>query len=123
MVLLVDNTAGAAMVTKLEEIDKKIREMEQEIKFEVFCDRFKSAYVRYLFFIDNIKATAVDQVNKSLAFIKISYRCNRTNNIVTTTPETVYKKIAEYVAISPEDANKWSFCLPNMYYHTRLRRK
>ena len=43
--LLVDKAMDTTMVTQSEEIDKKIREVAQEIKYEVFCDRGKSAYV------------------------------------------------------------------------------
>lgn len=51
MMLLVDNVASTTMVTWSEEIDNKIREMYQEIKFEVFCDRFKNAFVGYFFLL------------------------------------------------------------------------
>ena len=56
-------------------------------------------------------------MSKFLSFIKTSYCCNCTKDIVTTTPDTVYKKMAEYVPILPEDTNKWSFCLPSIYYY------
>lgn len=54
LMLLVDNTIDTTMVAQSEEIDKKIREVAQETKCEVFCDRCKSAYVGDLFSIDDI---------------------------------------------------------------------
>ena len=86
--------------------------MAQEIKSEVICDGFKSTYVGYLFSVDGIETNTVEQVNTSLSFIKMSYRCNCKNNIVTTTPDMVYKMMVEYVLILPADANKWSFLFP-----------
>ena len=61
-------------------------------------------------------------MSKFLSFIKTSYCCNCTKDIVTTTPDTVYKKMAEYVPILPEDANKWSF-VSLVYTITHSRRK
>ena len=37
--------------------------------------------------------------------------------VVSEEPNIVYNKMAECVPILPEDTNKWSFCLPGMYYH------
>ena len=37
--------------------------------------------------------------------------------MVTTTPDTVFKKMVDYVPILPNDSRKWTFCLPTMYYN------
>ena len=38
--------------------------------------------------------------------------------MITTTPDTMFKKMVEYIPVLPNDAKKWTFCLPTMYYDT-----
>ena len=66
----------------------------------------------------DIDAITVGKINKSLSFIKMQYRDNRTNEIVTITPDTVFKKMVHYVPRLPDDATKWLFCLPSMFYNS-----
>jgi len=80
--------------------------------FEVFCDRYQNAHVGDLLSGNNIEAITVEQINKSLSFIKMRYSNNRTNKLVTTTLDTLFKKMVDYVPLLPDDATKWSFCLP-----------
>ena len=37
--------------------------------------------------------------------------------MITTTPGTVFKKVREYVPVLPDNARKWTFCLPSVYYN------
>ena len=112
------NNAGSSNVVKYDDMQKKVKEMGQEIMFEVFCDRYQNAYVGALLSGKDIEAITVEQINKSLSFIKMQYRDNRTNELVTTTPDTVFKKMVDYVPLLPDDATKWSFCLPSMFYNS-----
>ena len=96
----------------------KIKEMSQEILFEVFCDRYNEAYVGDTYSTEDLDFVTVKQVNKSLSCIKIQYKDSRTNKTTTTTPDTVFKKMVEYVPILPNNANKWNFCLPCIYYNS-----
>ena len=86
--------------------------------FEVLCDRYKNAYVGTLLSGKDIEAITVEQINKSLGFIKIQYRDNRIDELVTTTLDTVFKKMVDYVPLLPDDATKWSCCLPSMFYNS-----
>ena len=90
--------------------------MGQEIMFEVFCNRYQKAYVGENLEIKEIESITVEQVAKSLNDIKMQYRDNRLGEVVTTTPNKFYKKMTEYIPILTDDANKWTFCLPNVYY-------
>ena len=45
----------------------------------------------------------------------MQYRDNQTNELVTTTPDTVFKKTVDCVPLLPDDATNWSFCLPSMF--------
>ena len=112
------NNGGSSNVVKYDDMQKKVKEMGQEIMFEVFCDRYQNAYVGALLSGKDIEAITVEQINKSLSFIKMQYRDNRTNELVTTTPDTVFKKMVDYVPLLPDDATKWSFCLPSMFYNS-----
>ena len=38
--------------------------------------------------------------------------------MVTTTLVTVFKKMVDYGPLLPDDATKWSFCLPSMFYNS-----
>ena len=70
------NNAGSSNVVKYDDMQKKVKEMGQEIMFKVFCDRYQNAYVGALLSGKDIEAITVEQINKSLSFIKMQYRDN-----------------------------------------------
>ena len=95
---------------------KQIKEMGQEIMFEVFCNKYQKAYVGGKLSVKEIESITVEQVAKSFSYIKIQYRDNRTGEVVATTRDIVYKKVTEYIPILPDNANEWTFCLSYVYY-------
>ena len=84
--------------------------------FEVFFNRYQKAYVGENLEVKEIRGIMAEHVATLLNYIKMQYRDNRTGDVVITTPNTVYKKIKEYIPILPDDASKWTFCLPKVYY-------
>ena len=94
--------------------------MGQEILFEVSYDRYQNTNVGSSLSGKNIEPITVEQVNKSLNFIKMQYMNNRTNELVTATLDTVFKKMVDYFPLFPDDATKWSFCLPSMFYNSLI---
>ena len=111
------NNAGKSNVIKYDEIQEKLQGMCEEILFEVFCDSYALSYVGNEMSTVDIDGITVEQVNKCLSYIKMQYRDKRSSQLITTTPDTVFKKMHEFIPILPEDASKWSFCLPSIYYH------
>ena len=83
------NNAGKANVVEYDGIQQRIKDMCQEILFEVFCDKYNDAYVGDTYTLEDIESITVDQVHNSLSYIKMQYRDSRTNTTVTTTPDTV----------------------------------
>ena len=110
------NSAGKMNVVNYDTIQQKIKDMAQEILFEVFCHKYTDAYVGTDLDMDKVDTITIEQVSKSLSFIKMQYCKKDTNALITTTPDTVYKKMLELVPILPDDATKRTFCLPTMYY-------
>ena len=111
------NNDGKSNVVEYEGIRKRIKDMCEEIMFEVFCVKYNDAYIGDIYNLEDIGSFTIEQVHKPLTYIQMQYRDCRTNSIVTTTPDTVQKKMSEYVPILPKDANKWYFCLPTVYYN------
>ena len=74
--------------------------------FEVFYNKYQKDYVGRKFPVKEIESSTVKQVAKSLSFTKIQYRNNRTGEIIGTTPDIVYKKMAEYILILSDNTNK-----------------
>ena len=64
------NNAGNANVVEYKGMQKKVKEMGQEIMFEIFCDRYQNAYVEALLSGKDIEAITVEQINKSIGFNK-----------------------------------------------------
>ena len=76
-------------VVKPDDLAKTIQDMCQEIKFEVFCAKLKAAYVGDSHSAEYIQGDTVEQVSKSISFIKIEFRSSTTNKIMVTTPDMV----------------------------------
>ena len=83
--------------------------------FEIFCDRYPEAYIDTAYSVDDIDSTTVEQVSKDLKFTKMQYRENHTDELITMAPNTIYKKMMEYVPILPQEATISSFYLPSIY--------
>ena len=43
---------------------------------------------------------------------------DKTGTLITTTPDTVFNKMLDYLPILPDDASKETFCLPSVYYNS-----
>ena len=56
--------------------------------------------------VKELEIITVEQVAKSLNYINMQYRDNRTGRVVTATPNKCYKKTTEYIPILSDDANK-----------------
>ena len=111
------NNAGQMNIVEYDGLQSKVKAMQQEIYFDSFCDRYQLAYVGAVVDVNELENITMEQVQKSFSFIKMRYMDTRSNEMVTTTPETVYKKFHEYIPLLPNDTNKWSFCISTMYYH------
>ena len=111
------NNIGDVNVVEYEKLQMRINDMCQEIFFEVFCDRYSDSYVGTAYSAEDIDVITVEQVSKNLKFVKMQYKNSRSHEVITTTPDTIYKKMMEYVPILPSDATSWSFCLPSIYYN------
>lgn len=59
----------------------------------------------------------IGQVAVSFNYFKMEY-CNRAGNLITTTSDTVFDKMLDYILILPNDASEWTFCLPSVYYNS-----
>ena len=110
------NNAGQMNIVEYDGLQSKVKAMQQEIYFDSFCDRYQLVYVGAVIDVNELENITMEQVQKSFSFIKMRYMDTRSNEMVTTTPETVYKKFHEYIPLLPNDANKWSFCISTMYY-------
>ena len=86
------NNDGQINVVQRDAINLKIKEMSQEILFEVFCDRYNETYVGDTYSTEYIDTTTVQKAMKSLSSISMQYMDSRTNRVITTTPDTVFKK-------------------------------
>ena len=58
----------------------------------------------------------IEQVQVSLNYFKMEYY-DKAGKLTTTTPDTVFNKMLDYLPILPDDASKWTFCLPSVYYN------
>jgi len=114
------NNTGKTNVVEYEKIKKEIKEIEemgQEMLFEVFCDKYTDAYVRQAFCNDKIDTMTIEQVQVSLNYFKMEYH-DKTGKLITTTPDKVFNKMLHYLPNLPNDAVKWIFCLPIIYYNS-----
>ena len=91
--------------------------MGQEVLFDVFCDKYTTAYVGQAYSKEKIDALTIEQVQESLNFFKMEYH-DKIGKLITTTPDTVFNKMLDYIPILPNDAVKWTFCLPSIYYNS-----
>ena len=58
----------------------------------------------------------IEQVQTSLNYFKMEYH-DKAGKLITTTPDMVFNKMFDYLPILPNDAVKWTFCLPSVYYN------
>ena len=109
------DTTGSLNVIDYVEIEKVIKQMCIEIKFEAFCNEFRNDYVGAENDEDLLNHT-VDKIREDLEKIKMIYLNKTTGRMVYTSPETVFKKMNAYIELLPADASGWSFCLPWMFF-------
>lgn len=48
----------------------------------------------------------------------MSFKHTTTGEWRTITPDTVYKRVNQHIALLPEDPSKWGFFLPWLFYNT-----
>jgi len=106
---------GVKRMIDYAEIERKIKHMCLEIKFEAFCNEFRNDYVGD----DNdaeLMSHTVDRIREDLAKIRMIYLNKSTGRTVYTSPETVFKKMNAFIELLPSDASGWSFCLPWLFF-------
>jgi len=59
----------------------------------------------------------IEQVQVSLNYFKMEYH-DKMGKLITTTRDTEFNKMLDYLLILPNDAVKWTFCLPSIYYNS-----
>ena len=109
------DTLGSLNIIDYDSIEKTIKQMSIEIKFETFCNEFRNDYVGEEDDEELMNHT-VDKIREDLERIKMVYLNRTTGKMVYTSPETVFKKMNAYIELLPTNASEWSFCLPWMFF-------
>jgi len=94
MFRLVVNSTGYTNVVKFENIRKEIKEMGQEILFDVFCHKFTDVHVGQAFCKEKGDAMTIEQVQVSLNYFTMEYH-DKTGKLIIITPGTVFNKMLD----------------------------
>jgi len=86
------------------------------IQFRVFCAEFARAYVGSYEENEHATALAIADCGRRLERIKMRYYDKSRQQMVTTTPDTVFKLMITHVGLLPENATDWPFCLPWLFF-------
>ena len=82
------------------------------IQFRVFCHGYRMAYVGSNLDTQNSEDMIISQCSKNLKKISMTYYDTTTRTKKTSTPDIIYKQMSTHIALLPEAATCWAFCLP-----------
>jgi len=99
-------------------LQKRMKKVYDTIQFRVFQYEFRRAYVGTEESDDVCEKVATAHCQKQLQRIKMVYRDPNTNSIIETTPDTVFKKMMNFVSLLPAQAKNWGFCLPWLFFQS-----
>jgi len=99
-------------------LQTRLKKVYDTIQFRVFQYEFRRAYVGTEESDDVCEKVATAHCQKQLQRIKMVYRDPNTNSIIETTPDTVFKKMMNFVSLLPTQAQNWGFCLPWLFFQS-----
>ena len=109
-------TGKPTVINKLS-IEDKLKSVSGVIQFRVFCHAYREAYVGKDGSTDEAEGLIIASVHKSLRVISMRYRDPASGEYKNSTPDAVYRKMHQHIALLPEDASQWPFCLPWLFYN------
>ena len=98
-------------------IQEKLKIVSNIIQFCVFCCAYRHAYIGNVGTDEESERVIIESVQQSLRRIRTHSRDQNTGLWENITPDMVYTKINQHIALLPNDTSKWGFFLPWLFYN------
>jgi len=115
---LITGANGKPSEKESSKLQAKLKKVHDTIQFRVFQYQFRRAYVGTEEADDVSEKIATAHCQKQLQRIKMVYMDPHTKSVIETTPDTVFKKMMNFVSLLPSQARNWGFCLPWLFFQS-----
>ena len=105
--------SGSAMFEQDNNNDR-VEKICERIRFETFVEEFRQHHVGED--TPELRSFILSSTTKAITSIRASSIHAGTKARITISPDDMFRQMAEYVVLLPEEANTWMFSLAETYY-------